>query len=165
VSRNTRFGLAGFTLIELLVVIALIAILATVAMPSFTGVIARHRAKAAAGDLHLALIKTRSEALKRNVTVKINPNAAGWQKGWTVQDENSTVWGCSSATPCVIESYPEAKGVTIANGPTSVEYQSSGRIKGSTAPGFQITSVALASMQRCVSASTSGRPYVKEGAC
>jgi type IV fimbrial biogenesis protein FimT len=163
VSRSLRARFAGFTLIELLVVIGVIAILSTVATPSFIGIIAKHRAKATASDLHLALVKARSEALKRNVTVKINPNASGWAQGWTIQDENST--GCSSSTPCVIESYPAPKGVAITGGPTNVEYQSSGRVKGSTAPSFLITSSSVATVQRCVAASTSGRPTVKEGTC
>jgi len=152
---------AGFTLIEALIVLAVTAILATLAGPSFIGVIAKHRAKAAASDLHLAMIKARSEALKRNVTVKINPDAAGWQNGWRIQDENSS--GCSSASPCVIDNYSEAKAVAITGGPASVEYQSSGRVKGSAAPAFLITSTAIASVQRCVFVSTSGRPAVKEG--
>jgi type IV fimbrial biogenesis protein FimT len=160
-SRAARRCFAGFTLIEMLVVVAVIAILSTVAMPSFTGIIARHRAKAAASDLHITLMKTRSEALKRNVNVKISPDAAGWQKGWRILDETST--GCSAGTPCVIDNFPEAKGVTITLGPTNVLYQSSGRIQGTSAPSFLVTSSAIATVQRCVSASTSGRPYVKEG--
>lgn len=146
---------AGFTIIEALVVVAVIAILTTVATPSFIGVIARHRAKSAASDLQITLFRARSEALKRNANVTVSPVSSNWQNGWQILD----------AASVVLESYPAPKGVSIAGAPASVVYQSSGRVSATTAPSFLISSNGSASVQRCVSASTSGRPYLKEGAC
>jgi type IV fimbrial biogenesis protein FimT len=152
---NRERAAAGFTLIEALIVVALMAILTALALPSFTGVIARNRTKAAASDLQTALFKARSEALKRNANTTISPVSASWQNGWQVLDAGSSV----------IESYPAPQGVTIASAPASVVYQSSGRINATSAPTFQVTSSGNVSMQRCVLLSTNGRPYVKEGAC
>ena len=164
VSRvHRRIGSTGFTLIEAMTVVAVIAVLSTVAAPSFGFLIARHRTKSVASDLHLTLVKARSEALKRSINVRVAPNTTAWQQGWRILDESSA--GCSTATPCVLDTVAQATGVTITSAPTDVTYQSSGRIKGNTAPSFLVTSSASSSVQRCVSVATSGRPYVKGSAC
>jgi type IV fimbrial biogenesis protein FimT len=150
---SMRSRLAGFTLIELLTVLMVIAVLATLALPGFTSLIATTRAKGAATDLYVALIKTRSEALRRNASVTLSPNAGGWQLGWQIADASNSV----------LDTHGTVNGVTIANGPANVVYQSSGRIQGSAAPAFLVT--GSSSVQRCVSATTSGRPYLKASTC
>jgi type IV fimbrial biogenesis protein FimT len=147
---SMRSRLAGFTLIELLTVLTVIAVLATLALPGFTSLIATTRVKGAATDLYVALIKTRSEALRRNASVTLSPNAGGWQSGWQIVD----------ATAVVLDTHGAVGGVTIANGPANVVYQSSGRIQGNAAPAFLVTAAGSPSVQRCILAATSGRPYV-----
>jgi type IV fimbrial biogenesis protein FimT len=146
-------GAVGFTLIEVATVLAVIGVLAAFGLPSFNYLIATNRAKAAASDLHAALIRTRSEALTRNVNVTLSPVGAGWVSGWQI---------AYGTTPVVVETYASVKqGVTIANGPASIVYQSSGRIQGSVPPAFLVTGSGLSNAQRCVSVTTSGRPYLK----
>src|ERR1700712_3687111 len=78
---------AGFTLIELMVTVSIVAILALIAGPSLSGLIATQRIKAVAADLYVALSKARSEALKRNVNVTLSPKTANtWQAGWEIRD-------------------------------------------------------------------------------
>jgi len=142
----------GFNLIELVVVITIISILASVAVPSFTGMITRTKAQNAASDLHMALMKARSEAIKRNTNVKLAVTSGG--KGWTIYP--------SAAEGNVLESYTASGNVTIS-GAGSVEYNSSGR---AGVVSFGTKSVmGSESAERCVSTSLSGLAKVKKSAC
>lgn len=147
---------AGFTLIEVLTVVVIAAVLASLALPSFTTLIAITRAKGAASDLYLTLMKARSEAVKRNANVTISPNAGGWVAGWQILDASANV----------LDTYPAVKGVTIVpGGPGSIVYQSSGRIQGATGLTFDIAGTGSAQALRCVSTAVSGRPYIKNSPC
>jgi type IV fimbrial biogenesis protein FimT len=75
----------GFTLIELMVAIAVLGILITLAAPSFNGFIDRYRVKRAADTISAFLINTKSEAVKRNTTVRavFNTTGASWCAGMT----------------------------------------------------------------------------------
>ena len=62
---------SGFTAVEMLVVIAIVAILGTIAMPSFANFSVNQRLRMATHDLVADLIYTRGEAIKRNNRVTI----------------------------------------------------------------------------------------------
>lgn len=145
----------GFTAIELLTVIAIAAILTSVAIPSFTGLIASNRAKAASNTLYLALTRTRSEAVKHNAAVTLSPASGGWAYGWEIRDASNTLLATGGAM----------KGITFTSSPTSVVYLSSGRIRASSAQQFSLTTSGGTVTQRCISITTSGLPYVKASAC
>ncbi len=61
----------GVTLLEMMVVIAVIAILATIAAPSFQDLIRDNRTSAHARELGALLAFARSEALRRNGNVEV----------------------------------------------------------------------------------------------
>lgn len=61
----------GFTLIELMVVVALVAIVLSLAAPSFTGTLARKRLEGVATELSTDIQYARSEAAQRNAAVGI----------------------------------------------------------------------------------------------
>ena len=146
---------SGVTTIELLVVIAIIGILSAMAVPSFVEFIRNQRIRAMATDLHVSLMRTRSEAIKRNKDVTIAPITAGsWQSGWTVADPNNV--GSN------IENHSAFAGVVVT-GPDTVVYQGSGRISGA-ASNFDIGATG-STVKRCVSIDLSGRPYTKSVTC
>ena len=75
----------GYTLLELLVTVAIVAIVASLAVPSFQNMIATQRVRSAANDLVASLNFARSEAVKRNTTVLVTPAGASWAAGWDVE--------------------------------------------------------------------------------
>ncbi|WP_269619508.1 GspH/FimT family pseudopilin [Zhongshania sp. BJYM1] len=72
----------GFTLIELIVTVSIAAILAVVAVPSFTQFIDESRDRAMVQQLMKALITARSEAVVRAAPVTVSAIDGNWAKGW-----------------------------------------------------------------------------------
>lgn len=147
---------AGFTLIELLITVAVLAVLAAVAAPSFSSMIANQRLKNGAGDLFTALTRARSEAIKRNTEVTLAPlTTSQWQQGWRIANP-----GDANLT---LEQHGALANATIS-GPASVVYLPNGRIKGSAAAAFSL-SVAGSALHRCVRVDLSGRPNLTSVEC
>ncbi len=141
---------------EILIVVAIVAILASLAAPSFSELIKSQKIKSMATDLNASLTLARSEAIKRNKNVTLSPTTAGaWEGGWQIADPDNA--------GNYIEVHSAFASLTVT-GPDNVTYRSSGRISGATAPAFNI-SAAGTTAQRCVTVDLSGRPYVKAAAC
>lgn len=64
-------GMAGFTLVELMIVLTLLAVLATLAVPSFTSTIERNRLQTQADELKSLLLYARGEAVSQKVTITV----------------------------------------------------------------------------------------------
>ena len=155
-ARGRRRDQRGVTLIELMIVIAIIGILAALAVPSFSEMIGAQRIKGMSADLHVSLMRARSEAIKRNRDVTIAPvTANSWTSGWTIADPDNV--------GNFIENHGAVLSVT-ATGPANIVYQSSGRINAAAAPEFNISATGTVT-KRCVSIDLSGRPYVKPAVC
>lgn len=157
--RGARRRLAsqlGVSMAEVVVVVAIIGILASMAVPSFLEFTRSQRIRAAASDLHISLMRARSEAIKRNANVSIRPTStSNWGLGWSIPDpEGSTT---------VLDKWSSYAGVS-ATGPTVVTYVSSGRIGGATPPSFEVSATG-SSVKRCVSVDLSGRPTTTATAC
>ncbi len=145
---------SGFTLPELLAVVAILAILASMAAPAYSSWVASARTSSAGTDLHTALSLARSEAIKRNAEVTLEPAGDGWQDGWQI--------AAPGDADRLLHDHPALDGIGV-DGPDSVTYLPSGRIKGSTLPAFEIS--AAGDLVRCVSVDLSGRPRLAKSAC
>ena len=142
---------AGFTIIELMLTLVVLGVLISVGLPNLTNTIVSQRVKTAASDLHISLTLARSEAIKRNATVQVEPvDTANWAKGWSVK--------AAGATLSVQEGY---SNLTFTGPAASVSYVGTGRMSG-TAVSFVIRATSYANVpQRCVQVEPSGRPNVR----
>ncbi len=145
---------AGFTLVELITVMAIVGILAALAGPSFSEMIARQRLRTGAFDLVGDLMLARSEAIKRGVDVTVTPGTT-WAGGWTVD----------TAGPVRISQRDAfGTGITSPSGATAVTFDRSGRGAGTTA--IELSSPKTDdSAARCVTVQPSGRASARKGKC
>lgn len=110
----SRFRQFGVTLIELIVTLSIMAILATLAVPSFQGMIMNRKISSSAGSMLNGLQIARAEAVRRNAQVQF---VLGGGSAWIV--------GCVTVTancPANIQSGAVGDGpsdiVTVTATPT-----------------------------------------------
>lgn len=104
----------GFTLIEMMVTVAVLAIIVSIAAPSFNSFFDRYRVKRAADTLSSFLINAKSEAIKRNKNVSAVITGSGTT--WCVGMTESSTCNCSTANACQIEGADRVINSTSFNG-------------------------------------------------
>lgn len=106
----------GFTLIELLVAIALVAILATVAVPSFQSTMVRNQLTTGFNQMLTGIHYARSEAVKRREEVTLVMSSGGDGDGWKLEvwkGDGSTAVSCPADADCL-------KAIDESDAPISV---------------------------------------------
>jgi type IV fimbrial biogenesis protein FimT len=92
----------GATLIEMMIVVAIIGILASLSTPMVSTYLQNAKLRASADELKEALELARSEAIKRNDTVKFTALNGG---GWTVEVYSNEVLTLLASKPSAAGSH------------------------------------------------------------
>lgn len=167
---------AGFTLVELLVTLGVIAMVLAYAIPSFARSLAASRVAEATSTLYGAVVRTRSEALKRHSRIVMCSSidgltcAAGsrWDVGWVIfEDEDANGMPESSSERIAVQN--ALNGVVItAEGPMRdyLSYVATGRtqqLNGAMLMG-RLT-VCSGSVGRALILNRAGRPRTVDTVC
>ncbi|MFV3306621.1 GspH/FimT family pseudopilin [Pseudomonas sp. NY15181] len=154
---------AGFTLIELMVTIVVLAILISVAAPSFTSTIRDSKLTTTSTELQSALQLARSEAVMRHNRVTLcRRNAAGdncengtdWSAGWLIRQSGGDI----------IKVWQAPSDVAITGPNAGVIYQSNGMV--STATSLSVTQPSCSGNQkRTLSVALSGLSKIEKADC
>jgi len=181
---NTR----GFTLIELMMTMSLVAIMTSVAVPSFNGSLKKNRAVTQTNNLVLAFSLARSESVKRNIQVSVCSStnqstcasSTNWANGWIVfvdQNNNGTFeddgdsnlceLGANNlpSEDCLLKTHPGLSGnPTMTGSSNNVQYQSDGAVVAAAL--FTHTpSSCIGNERHTINVTTIGRPYSSEVSC
>lgn len=144
----------GFTLTELVITMMVLAIMAMMAVPSFSQFIAGQRVRNAASDLASAFTLMRSEAVKRNGITTLS--AVGtWSAGWVVTAGTERLRGYGPYTDITVST----------SGGSSLWVGNDGR-PGNGSQTFQV-SLANGSTSNvvCIQINGTGRVATVSGAC
>lgn len=159
----------GFTLVELMITLAVVAILISLAAPSFQLAIQNNRLTTQVNNLVTALSLARSEAIRRGATVTVCKSNGGaactaagdWDQGWVVFTDPTTPGTIDNAAD-IIRVYEQAPGVTVRTGANFVSYLASGTV--SAIATFGVCDARGTASARAVAVNVLGRARSQPGA-
>lgn len=96
---------AGFTLVEMIIIVAILAIMATIAAPSFNSLFDSSRVKRAAETTSAFLVNAKSQSIKlnRNVAGIVSGSGTSWCIGMVEMVDDDTTCDCATAGSCKVE--------------------------------------------------------------
>lgn len=151
----------AFTLIELMVTISVLAVVISLAAPSFSRLLQDNRMLTVANELQSSLQLARAEAIKRKTNVVLcksnntaNDCASGtnWQEGWLMRSSDG-----------VIKVWDAVQGTTLTGPTNGITFRGNGLT--STAESTWTAAYSSCSQNRSITVSTTGRATLTKGNC
>ncbi len=129
--RNTGKGIStyqGFTVIELMISLAVLAIITSLALPSYRSIMEKRQVTSGAEQLGAFLSSAQLESVKRNQFVAVNYKASGgaWCFGMRPGDNasvdcNCTITDATNANACALDGTLRVFGSTVLNYPGALQ--------------------------------------------
>jgi type IV fimbrial biogenesis protein FimT len=112
-AARTASATSGFTLVELMLALAVLAILATLALPTFGGALERHRLRAAAEGLAADIAEARFEAARRGSALHLSFRTG---ESWCYAVATAAGCDCRRAQACQLKTVraDDLPGVQLA---------------------------------------------------
>ena len=151
---------AGFSAAEILVVLAIVGIMAALALPSMSGLLASQATRSASYDLNADLIYARSEAIARGTDVSVNGvSGTDFKSGWTITE-------AAGGTTLRTQAARDSKIVFTASNATYT-FDRTGRVTVGAPAQWTIVPYGTSQdhQKRCIRLDPSGRPRTNEGVC
>ncbi len=168
---------SGFSLIELIITLTVAGILLAIAVPNFSGFLARNRLTAQINDFSADLSTARVAAIKHNRIAGVCTSNTGtgcvagnWANGWMVfvDTDNSGGWSANDIVVSAHESLPGGGGssntLVSAGGFSQILYNKTGIVLTGVTDTYTLCD-PKAHLSRILSISFTGTPSVIEGTC
>jgi len=154
-----RVSQQGLSLVQLLTALVILAVLVSLAAPSFSRMTTEQRLRQVSNELRISLVTARAEAIKRGDTVAVLPRAQNWRAGWCVESNAAATMCTEEAIQTFIPEY--AIALETAD---SFSFNAWGRSAG--CPQLALSAPIKGGLcQVCLSVTTDGRVVTEPGQC